>query len=257
MDGAMGTLINGPEKDSLNEIAPEIIRSIHRAYLEAGANLLKTNTFNSNDALAGARIARAIADEFTSANPLQPRFVAGVMGPMVNFYESARGLAEGGVDILLAETITSIRVAQNAVEAFEKLFAETGREIPVMLSITIRRDGTLLSGETIEAFWNAVSNYKLMSVGINCSQGARHVRPYIERLSGMASTKVSCHPSAGLPNADGGYDEGPAETADILREFIERGWVDIVGGCCGTTPAHTRAIAEAVGAIPRATIGLL
>lgn len=260
MDGAMGTRIEGAAKDSLNVTAPDTIRAIHRAYLEAGADILKTNTFNAGFAREGARIARAMANEFTAADPSQPRFVAGVLGPAVPFYEHAKSLVEGGVDILLAETITSITVAQAAVAAFEKLFSESGRELPIMLSVTIRKDGTLLSGETLTDFWRAVSTRKLLSVGINCSQGARHIGPFIEALSNIASIPVSCHPSAGLPNAEGGYggyDEGPEETAEILRGFALRGWVDIVGGCCGTTPLHTRAIVGSVRAIPRVTIGPL
>lgn len=271
MDGAMGTLIDGMAKDSLNLTAPEMIRSIHRQYLDAGADILKTNTFNSNSGradkavnVAGARLAREAADEFTAANPSQPRYVAGAMGPgrhgdisVDAYYEQARALAEGGVDMLLAETIVGIRTAQSAVIAFQKLFADIGRELPVMLSVTITRQGELPSGESLAAFWKSVSAARLFSVGINCGFGARHVGPSIEDLAGMASCRVSCHPSAGLPNASGGYDESPEEIAVILREFAVRGWIDIAGGCCGTTPAHIRAIADAVRGIPRATIDLL
>jgi 5-methyltetrahydrofolate--homocysteine methyltransferase len=271
MDGAMGTLIASTQKDSLNLTSPELIQSIHRQYLDAGADILKTNTFTSNRGpedyalnLAGARLARAVADEYAAANPLQPRYVAGAMGPgrdgaasIDGFFEQARGLVEGGVDMLLAETITNIRTAQSALTAFEKLFTRIGRELPIMLSVTISRDGDLISGESIDEFRNAVSNWKLFSIGINCGFGVRHMRPFLERLSRMATTKVSCYPSAGLPNASGGYDETPAEFADILSELARQGQVDIVGGCCGTTPAHIRAIADAVRGIPRATIDRL
>jgi len=268
MDGAMGTLLSSTRKDSLNLTSPELIQSIHRQYLDAGADILKTNTFNSNSGpkdyelnVAGARLARAEADEWTAADPLRPRYVAGAMGPGLDgaastaaYFEQARGLVEGGVDILLAETITSIRTAQSALRAFQELFAKIGRELPVMLSVTISRDGGLISGESMEAFWNSISNSRLFSVGINCGFGALNMRSFIERLSGMASARVSFHPSAGLPNASGGYDEKPEEIAAILGDLARQGHVDIVGGCCGTTPAYIRAIADAVGGIPRATI---
>ena len=248
MDGAMGTM---------NLRTAENIRSAHRAYLEAGADILKTNTFMNDSGTAEARLAREIADEFTAANPSYPRLVAGSMGPIGDFHSRARGLVDGGVDILLAETITGIPIALAAVAGFEKLFTETGRELPVMLSVTITESGSLLSGESLEEFWKSVSNAKLFSVGINCSLGARHVVPHIERLSTLATIPVSCHPSAGLPNASGGYDESPAEIAAILGGLAKRGCVDIVGGCCGTTPAHIRAIRDAVRGIPHATIALL
>jgi 5-methyltetrahydrofolate--homocysteine methyltransferase len=268
MDGAMGTLITSTQKDALNLTSPELIQSIHRQYLDAGADILKTNTFNSNRGpedyalnLAGAQLARAVADEYAAANPLQPRYVAGAMGPgrdgtgsIDRFFEQARGLMEGGVDMLLAETITSIRTAQSAMAALKKLFEGMGREIPVLLSVTISRDGDLISGESLQTFWNAVSTFTPYAVGINCGFGAKHSGPFLEQLSKMATTRVSFHPSAGLPNAIGGYDETPEEFAAILGDFAKRGQVNIVGGCCGTTPAHTRAIADAVRGIPRVTI---
>jgi 5-methyltetrahydrofolate--homocysteine methyltransferase len=268
MDGAMGTLIPSAEKDSLNLTSPELIQSIHRQYLDAGADILKTNTFNSNRGpddyavnVAGAQLARAVADEYTAATPLQPRYVAGAMGPghdgnasMDACFEQARGLVEGGVDMLLAETITSVRTAQSAIAAIEKLFMKIGRDLPVLLSVTISRDGTLISGESLEEFWNTVSSCAIYAVGINCGFGAKHSRPFVEQLSEMATTKISFHPSAGLPNAAGGYDETPEEFATILGELGKRGQVDIVGGCCGTTPAYARAIAAAIRGIPRATI---
>ena len=264
----MGTMIPSLQKDSLNRTSPERIQSIHRQYLEAGADILKTNTFNSNSGpddfeinAAGARIARAAIDEYTALHPQRARYVAGTMGPgrdgnvpVEAFYEQARGLIEGGVDVLLAETITSIRTAQSVLTAMETLFAEMGRELPIMLSVTVSRDGRLISGESLEAFWKSVSHRRLFSVGINCGFGARNLRPFIAELSEMATTRVSCHPSAGLPDSSGNYDESPQETAAILGGFVREGLVDIVGGCCGTTPAFTRAIADAVRTIPRVTI---
>ncbi len=271
MDGAMGTLIDSAKKDSLNLTSPELIQSIHRQYLNSGADILKTNTFTSNSGpqdyglnVAGARLARESADECTAANPAKPRYVAGAMGPGRDgtastdaYFEQARGLVDGGVDILLAETITSIRTAQSALTAFEELFTKIGRQLPVMLSVTISRDGRLISGESLEAFWNAVSDCKVFSVGINCGFGVRHMRPFLEQLARMATTKVSCHPSAGLPKASGGYEETPEEFASILGDLARQDFVDIVGGCCGTTPAHIRAIADAVRGIPHVTIDRL
>jgi 5-methyltetrahydrofolate--homocysteine methyltransferase len=264
MDGAMGTLIAGPAKDTLNLTAPEIVRTIHRRYLEAGADILKTNTFNSNSGaadyvcnVAGARLARELADEFTAVAPSKPRWVAGAMGPGAgepDFYTQACGLADGGVDLFLVETITSIATARAALTAIEKWSAKTGRTLPAMMSATISKSGSLISGESLEQFWQSLADAKLFAVGINCSFGARHVGPYIERLAAMASTKVSCHPSAGLPSPAGGYDETPEEFARFILEFAAAGWVDIGGGCCGTTPAHIRAIAGAVRGIPRVTI---
>jgi 5-methyltetrahydrofolate--homocysteine methyltransferase len=256
MDGAMGTLISSTQKDSLNLTAPEVIQSIHRQYLEAGADILKTNTFNSNRGpedyatnVAGARLARAVANEFT-----QPRYVAGAMGPgrdgnasMDAYFEQARGLVDGGVDMLLAETITSIRTAQSAISGTEKLFERIGRELPILVSVTISRGGGLISGESLDEFWNAVSNKRLYAVGINCGLGVKQSRKALERLSQMASTKISFHPSAGLPNAIGGYDETPEDFAAIMGDLAIQGHIDIAGGCCGTTPAH-------IQAIPRVTI---
>lgn len=278
--------------DLLNLTRPDIIKSIHRQYLEAGADIIETNTFNSNAVsmadykmeamvydlnVAGARLACEAANEFRAADPNRPRFVAGSVGPTnrtasispdVNnpafrattfgtlvdiYYEQARGLMDGGVDILLAETIFDTLNGKAALFAFEKYFAETGRRVPVMASVTITdNSGRTLSGQTIEAFWNSVSHAKLLSVGINCALGGKQMRPYVEELSGIASVYVSCHPNAGLPNAFGGYDETASETSETLRDFAANGWLNIVGGCCGTTPEHIRAIATAVrGLKPR------
>jgi 5-methyltetrahydrofolate--homocysteine methyltransferase len=306
LDGPMGTMIQtfkldesgyrGQFKDHpadlkgnndlLNLTRPDIIKSIHRQYLEAGADIIETNTFNSNAIsmsdykmesmvydlnAAGARLARESADEFMAADPNRPRFVAGSVGPTnrtaslspdVNnpafrattfdtlvdaYYEQTRGLMDGGVDILLAETIFDTLNGKAALFAFEKYFAETGRRVPVMASVTITdNSGRTLSGQTIEAFWNSVSHVKLLSVGINCALGGKQMRPYVEELSGIAPVYLSCYPNAGLPNAFGGYDETAAETSETLRDFAANGWLNIVGGCCGTTPDHIQAIATTV-----------
>ena len=266
LDGPMGTMIQtfkldesgyrGQFKDHpadlkgnndlLNLTRPDIIKSIHRQYLEAGADIIETNTFNSNAIsmsdykmeaivydlnVTGARLARETADEITAADPKRPRFVAGAVGPTnrtasispdVNnpafrattfdtlvdvYYEQTRGLMDGGVDILLAETIFDTLNGKATLFAFEKYFTETGRRVPVMVSVTITdNSGRTLSGQTIEAFWNSVSHAKLLSVGINCALGGKQMRPYVEELSGIAPVYLSCYPNAGLPNAFGGYD---------------------------------------------------
>ena len=309
LDGAMGTMIqafkldeagyrgrfkNHPSdlkgnNDLLSITQPEIIKSIHRQYLDAGADMIETNTFNSNAIsmsdykmeslvydlnLQGARLARSAADEFMAADPGLPRFVAGSVGPTnrtasmspdVNnpafraatfdvlvdaYYEQTRGLMDGGVDLLLAETIFDTINAKAALFAFEKYFLHTGRRVPVMVSVTITdNSGRTLSGQTVEAFWNSVSHANLLSVGINCALGGKQMRPYVEELSRVAPVYLSCHPNAGLPNAFGGYDETAAETSSVLCDFAVNGWLNIVGGCCATTPEHIRAIAAAVRGI--------
>jgi 5-methyltetrahydrofolate--homocysteine methyltransferase len=313
IDGAMGTMIQarklteedyrGSEfarhpkplhlcNDVLNLSQPEIITEIHRQYLEAGADIIETNTFNSTAIsmaeyglqervydlnFAGARAARRAVDEFTRANPDRPCFVAGSMGPTSRtasasqdisspasravtfdqlreaYYEQARGLVEGGVDALLVETIFDTLNGKAALFAVDQLLEETGKRIPVMASVTIiDQSGRTLSGQTVEAFWISVSHINLFSVGINCALGAKQMRPYIEELSGIAPIFLSCYPNAGLPNAFGGFDETPGRMSSDLREFAANGWVNIVGGCCGTTPAHIQAVAEAVhGLKPR------
>src|SRR5947208_13757719 len=271
LDGPMGTMIQtfkleeagyrGQFKDHpaelkgtndlLNLTRPDIINSIHRQYLEAGADIIETNTFNSNAIsmadykmesmvydlnLAGARLARAAADEFMKADPSRPRFVAGAIGPTnrtasmspdVNnpafrastfdtlvdaYYEQTRGLMDGGVDLLMAETVFDTINAKAALFAFEKYFLETGRRVPVMVSVTITdNSGRTLSGQTVEAFWNSISHAKLLSVGINYALGGRHTRPYVQELSRIAPVYMRCHPNAGFPNAFGGYDETAGE----------------------------------------------
>src|SRR6059036_863010 len=306
LDGAMGTMIQAfkldefgyrgkfkdhpaelkGNNDLLNITQPELIKNIHRQYFEAGADIIETNTFNSNAIslsdykmesmvyelnLSGARLARQVADEFMTADPSRPRFVAGSVGPtnrtasmspdvnnpafraatfdalVAAYYEQTRGLVDGGTDMLLAETIFDTLNAKASLFAFEKYFADTGRRVPVMASVTITdRSGRTLSGQTIEAFWNSISHAKLLSVGINCALGGRQMRPYVEELSSIAPVYLSCHPNAGLPNAFGGYDETAAETSETLSDFARNGWLNIVGGCCGTTPEHIKAIADQV-----------
>jgi 5-methyltetrahydrofolate--homocysteine methyltransferase len=251
MDGGMGYL---------HPAGNDAVADLHRKYLEAGADIIKTNTFTANRGLqdyelnlAGAQIARKVAGEFSP-----PRLVAGSVGPggtsSDHYFHQVCGLIDGGADLLLAETMTSIGVAKTALHACDTAFEKFGRRLPVMLSITISYDGKLLSGETLEEFCTLVDAHHLISLGINCSFGARHVKPYIKQLSELTTARISCHPSAGLPDSSGNYPESPLEWADTMREFAERGWADIVGGCCGTTPAHIQALARAVHQIPHATI---
>jgi 5-methyltetrahydrofolate--homocysteine methyltransferase len=269
---------------------PDIISSIHHEYLAAGSDIIETNTFSSN-AIAqadyalesivyemnveGAKLARAAADEWTAKTPDRPRFVAGSMGPTnrilsispdVNnpafrnmtfdqlreaFKEQARGLIEGGCDLLLLETIVDTLNVKAGIVALEEVFEEKGVRLPVMISVTITdRSGRTLSGQTIDAFWVSVAHARPFSVGVNCALGARDMRPYVEELARNADCYISCYPNAGLPNAFGEYDELPADTAAALRDFAESHLVNIVGGCCGTTPDHIRAIAAHVQALP-------
>ena len=272
--------------DLLSITRPDIIASIHREYLEAGADIVETNTFNANAVsmadygmeplvhelnVSAARVARAAVDAFEAANPGRPRFVAGAIGPtnrtlslaidvnrpgfrekrfgdfVAAYSEQVRGLLDGGVDLLLVETIFDTLVAKAALFAIEETFERAGRRVPVMVSGTITdRSGRTLSGQMIEAFWNSVSHVDLLSVGINCALGAREMRPYVEELSRIAPVRISAYPNAGLPNAFGGFDETPEKMARDLADFAENGWVNVVGGCCGTTPAHIAAIARAV-----------
>ena len=266
---------------------PEVIAQIHAQYLDAGADIIETNTFNANALsqadyhtedlsyelnLQAAKIARKVADEYTLKTPDKPRFVAGAIGPTnrttslspdVNdpayravtfdqvkeaYHEQARGLLDGGVDLILIETIFDTLNAKAAIMAVDELFTERNITLPVMISVTITdASGRTLSGQTTEAFWNSVAHTKnLLSVGINCALGGAEMRPYMAELSKIAPVYVSCYPNAGLPNAFGGYDETPEQTAEILSGFAKEGFINIVGGCCGTTPAHIKAIAEAM-----------
>jgi 5-methyltetrahydrofolate--homocysteine methyltransferase len=271
--------------DLLSLTRPEVIAAIHTAYFEAGADLVETNTFNATAIsqadyhlepvvaelnLAAARIARRAADEATVK--LGRRcFVAGALGPtnrtasmspdvnrpdfravtfdglVAAYLEQARALAAGGVDALLVETIFDTLNAKAALFALETLFDETGVRLPVMISVTITdASGRTLSGQTIGAFYHSIRHARPLSVGINCALGGAQMRPYIEELAGLADCFVSCYPNAGLPNAFGGYDESPADMAAVLGDFAAQGWLNLVGGCCGSTPAHIAAIAAAV-----------
>ncbi|MGJ4728690.1 homocysteine S-methyltransferase family protein [Luteimonas sp. SDU101] len=272
---------------------PDIIAGIHTAYLEAGADLVETNTFNATSVsqadyrlehlvrelnLEGARVARACCDA-VAARTGRPRFVIGVLGPTsrtasispdVNdpgfrntsfdelrstYREAIDGLIDGGADTLMVETIFDTLNAKAALYAIEEAFDDRGARLPVMISGTITdASGRTLSGQTAEAFYASVAHGRPLSVGLNCALGARDLRPHVETLANVADCHVSAHPNAGLPNAFGGYDEAPEETAAILREFAEAGLLNLVGGCCGTTPDHIRAIADAVAGLPPRTL---
>jgi 5-methyltetrahydrofolate--homocysteine methyltransferase len=277
---------------------PELIAGIHRAYLEAGADLVETNTFNATSISqadyhlehlvyelnkAGARVARDVCDEIETITPDKPRFVIGVLGPTsrtasispdVNdpgfrntsfdelrgtYREAIDGLIDGGADTLMVETIFDTLNAKAALYAIEEVFDQRGGRLPVMISGTITdASGRTLSGQTAEAFYASVAHGRPLSVGLNCALGAKDLRPHVETLSTVSDCYVSAHPNAGLPNAFGEYDETPEETAATLKEFAQSGLLNLVGGCCGTTPDHIRAIAEAVvGIAPRTLPGAL
>jgi 5-methyltetrahydrofolate--homocysteine methyltransferase len=265
---------------------PEIVREVHRAYLDAGADLLETNTFNATTVsqadyglehlvrelnIEGARLARIECDAKTRETPDKPRFVIGVLGPTnrtasispdvnnpgfrnidfdalaIAYREAAEGLIEGGADAIMVETIFDVLNAKAALYAIDEMFEQSGWRVPVMISGTITDlSGRTLSGQTTDAFWYSVRHAKPLSVGLNCALGAKELRQYIDILAQVADCYVSAHPNAGLPNAFGEYDETPAQTAAILREFATSGLVNLVGGCCGTTPEHIAAIAKAV-----------
>lgn len=313
LDGAMGTMIqryglteadyrgsrfaDWPQdvkgnNDLLSITKPEVIKEIHTQYLEAGADILGTNTFSSTtiaqadyamEELAyemnveSARIAREAADAMTAKTPDRPRLVAGAMGPTnrtcsispdvndpgyrnvtfdalcVAYKSAAKGLLEGGADLLIVETIFDTLNAKAALFAIEELFDEQGWKVPVMISGTLTdASGRTLSGQTAEAFWNSVRHVNPFSVGLNCALGADLMRPHIASLSQVADVCISSYPNAGLPNEMGGYDETPEDMAAALREWAESGLINIVGGCCGTSPAHIKIIADAVaGVTPR------
>ena len=269
---------------------PEVIGGIHTAYLEAGADLVETNTFNATSVSqadyhlehlvyelnkAGAAVARACCDAVAATTPGKPRFVIGVLGPTsrtasispdVNdpgfrntsfdalretYREAIDGLIDGGADTLMVETIFDTLNAKAALFAIEEVFDARGGRLPVMISGTITdASGRTLSGQTAEAFYASVAHSRPLSIGLNCALGASDMRPHVETLSTVAECLVSAHPNAGLPNAFGEYDETPEEMATTLREFASAGLLNLVGGCCGTTPAHIRAIAEAVADLP-------
>ncbi|MHB0775474.1 methionine synthase [Halomonas sp. WWR20] len=277
--------------DLLALTRPDVVRDIHRAYLEAGADIVETNTFNSTrlsqsdygmESLVGelnfesARLAREVCDAVAEETGM-PRYVAGVLGPTSrtaslspdvndpakrnvtfdalreNYLEAAEALIKGGSDLIMIETIFDTLNAKAAIYALEELFETLGRRLPVMISGTITdASGRTLSGQTTEAFWNSIRHAQPLSVGLNCALGADDLRPYLEELSHKADTFVSAHPNAGLPNEFGEYDQTPDEMATIIREFAHSGLVNIIGGCCGTTPEHISAIREVVdGVAPR------
>lgn len=305
IDGAMGTMIQRhtleeadfrgekfrnhthPLKgnnDVLSLTRPDIIKDIHREYLEAGADILETNTFSATTIaqadyhleefvyelnFESARIAKEVADEFTRREPHKPRFVAGAMGPTnktaslspevnnpgfraitfdqlaVAFKQQAKALMEGGVDLLLLETVIDTLNVKAALFAIQELFEESGRQIPVMVSGTITdASGRTLSGQTTEAFLISVSHVPLLSIGLNCALGASALRPYLQVMNEKASCYVSAYPNAGLPNEFGQYDQTPEEMAHQVEDYLKEGLVNFLGGCCGTTPEHIKKIAE-------------
>ncbi|MBT7108290.1 MAG: methionine synthase, partial [Methylococcales bacterium] len=307
LDGAMGTMIQeyklseadyrGEQfahwssdlkgnNDLLSLTQPDIIKAIHRAYFDAGSDIVETNTFNATtiamadyqmESLAyelncvSAKIARQVADEVTSATPEKPRFVAGVLGPtnrtasispdvndpgfrnvdfdtlVIAYTEAITGLIDGGADILLVETIFDTLNAKAALFAIDQYFENTNTRYPVMISGTITdASGRTLSGQTVEAFWNSVRHIEPISIGFNCALGAGELRQYVEELSMLAETHVSAHPNAGLPNEFGEYDELPEAMAIELGDWAKSGYINIIGGCCGTSPAHIKAIIQAV-----------
>ncbi|MGE5442198.1 MAG: homocysteine S-methyltransferase family protein [Bacteroidota bacterium] len=313
LDGAMGTMLqkHGLEEtdyrgerfrdwprdlkgdnDLLSLTQPDLIRDIHRLYLEAGADIIETNTFNSNRIsladygqeafarefnVAGATLARQAADVMTERTPDKPRLVAGAIGPTnrtasispdvgdpgfrnigfdelaAAYREAAEGLIVGGCDLILIETVFDTLNAKAALYAVDELFEQLGVELPVMVSGTITDlSGRNLSGQTAEALWNSVRHVRPLTIGLNCALGAAEMRPHIAELSRVADTYICAYPNAGLPNEFGEYDETPEMTAAHIRAWAEAGLVNVVGGCCGTTPEHIAAIAKAVeGVAPR------
>ncbi|RYZ99540.1 MAG: methionine synthase, partial [Moraxellaceae bacterium] len=315
LDGAMGTMLQRYKfqeedyrgdrfkdwehpvqgnNDLLSLTQPKAIEEVHRKYLDAGADILETNTFSGTTiAMAdyhmedlvpeinreAARLAREACDEWTKKTPDKPRFVAGVLGPtsrtcsispdvnnpafrnvtfdalVENYVEAAHALIDGGVDILLIETVFDTLNCKAAIFAVYKVFDTIGRELPLMISGTITdASGRTLTGQTAEAFWNSVRHANLLSIGFNCALGADAMRPHVKTLSDKADVFVSAHPNAGLPNAFGEYDETPEQTAEFLREFAASGLINITGGCCGTTPDHIAAIYNAIKDMPPRSI---
>ena len=316
LDGAMGTMVQqlklgetdfrGPaacglhghvhdlkgDTDLLVLTQPDAIAAIHDAYLEAGADLIETNTFSATSIAqadyglsararemnrAAAAIARGCADRATASTPEKPRFVAGALGPtnrtasispdvndpgarsitwdelVAAYRDAAAGLIEGGADLLLVETVFDTLNAKAALFGIEEAFESAGGRLPIVVSGTITdASGRTLSGQTPTAFWYSVRHAKPLAVGLNCALGAALMRPYLEETARVADCFVSCYPNAGLPNpmSDTGYDETPEETSRLVRDFAESGFVNVIGGCCGTTPAHIRAIADAVRGLP-------
>lgn len=305
LDGAMGTMIQRHtlseddfrgerfanhghslkgNNDLLSITQPDIIKDIHRAYFEAGADIAETNTFSSTviaqadyhleDAVydlnfQSAKIAREVADEFTRQNPAKPRFVAGSIGPTnrtasispdVNdpgfraitfeelraaYYQQADALLDGGVDILLVETVFDTLNAKAALFAIDEVFEKRGEEVPVMVSGTITdASGRTLTGQTTEAFLFSLEHFPMLSIGLNCALGAKQLRPYLQILADKSPFAVSAHPNAGLPNAFGQYEQTPNDMAGEVEDFLKNNFLNIVGGCCGSTPEHISAIAN-------------
>jgi 5-methyltetrahydrofolate--homocysteine methyltransferase len=311
LDGAMGTMIQRHKlqeadyrgeqfkdwpsdlkgnNDLLVLTKPEVIRGIHAQYLKAGADIIETNTFNGNRlsqadyglqahtaeiVTAAARLARAVADEYTATNPSKPRFVAGVLGPtsktasispdvndpgarntsfdeLVEVYaEATRALIAGEVDLILIETVFDTLNAKAAAFAVDSVFEEDAVRLPIMISGTITdASGRTLSGQTTEAFYNSLRHVKPLAIGLNCALGPDALRPHVEDMARVSEFYTTFHPNAGLPNEMGEYDMGPDEMAAHVREWAESGFVNIVGGCCGSTPEHIRAIAQALAGKP-------
>lgn len=305
LDGAMGTMLQAyqfEEKDFRGEqfkahptplkgnndllslTQPEAIKAVHRAYFEVGADIVETNTFSSTSIgmadyalekwvyelnVESAKLAREVADEFTTINPNKPRFVAGSIGPtnrtasmspdvndpgfravtfddlVESYSEQVRGLVDGGADILLVETVFDTLNAKAALYAIDLLKEKNDWDIPVMVSGTITdASGRTLSGQTVEAFATSVSHIPLLSLGFNCALGADQLLPYLRRLSNETDLMVSAHPNAGLPNAFGAYDQTPEEMRDLIEKYLEENLINIVGGCCGSTPEHIKLVAE-------------
>jgi len=314
LDGAMGTMVQryklgeadyrgdrfkdwGTDLKGNNDLLvltrPDVIREIHAQYLDAGADIIETNTFNGNRlsqadygleghtaeiVTAAAHLARDVADEYTAKTPEKPRFVAGVLGPtsktasispdvndpgarntsfdeLVEVYaEAARALIAGGVDLLLIETVFDTLNAKAATFAVDRVFEEDGVRLPVMISGTITdASGRTLSGQTTEAFYNSLRHVRPLSIGLNCALGPDALRPHVQDMARVSEFYTSFHPNAGLPNEMGEYDMGPDEMARQVGEWAQSGFVNIVGGCCGSTPAHIRAIAAAVAGTPPRT----
>ncbi|HEX9979527.1 MAG TPA: homocysteine S-methyltransferase family protein [Flavobacterium sp.] len=312
LDGAMGTMLQRYKfteedfrgerfrdfpyalkgnNDLLSLTQPEAIRTIHKQYLEAGADIIETNTFSSTTIgmadyhmedlvyelnFQSAKIAREAADAFTAQNPAKPRFVAGSIGPTnrtaslspdvnnpgfraisfdelrIAYKQQAGALIDGGADILLVETIFDTLNAKAALFAIEEVKEERNTDIPVMVSGTITdASGRTLSGQTVEAFLISISHIPLLSVGFNCALGAEQLRPYLKRLATNTTLNISAHPNAGLPNAFGEYDQTPQEMQQLIRGYLQENLVNIIGGCCGTTPEHIRLIAEVASEFKR------
>ncbi|GAB3824674.1 hypothetical protein GCM10028895_33340 [Pontibacter rugosus] len=307
LDGAMGTMIQRYQlqesdfrgdrfqdhtgdlkgnNDLLSITRPDVIKAIHAEYLEAGADIIETNTFSGTSiAMAdyhlehivyelnyeSARLAREAADEIEAKLPGKPRFVAGAIGPTnrtaslspdVNhpgyraitfdqlveaYYEQVRGLVDGGSDLLLVETVFDTLNCKAALFAIDQYVQDGGKELPIMVSGTITdASGRTLSGQTVEAFWNSISHAPILSIGFNCALGARQLKTHIKELSRISDTYISAYPNAGLPNAFGGYDETAQQMGEIVEEYLKEGLVNILGGCCGTTPMHVKVISDLV-----------